>query len=179
MDGECSIEYIDIPDSGRRNVEKKSKQKYFDSEDSTTEESIGHIEAYLTESGEQLETNDETAPKAISTGVKRKQIGSPVIDAERVMQNKISECTQSKKWTHGRMKKDVAVPILSTTELTFTLGQFKKGIWSKSTRKTASKAFEIQGRGGPRMSIPIPKPGMKINTVQKIRTILPSCILKW
>ena len=52
MDGECSKEYVDIPDSGRRNVEKKSRQKYFGSVDSTTKESIGHTEAYHTESGE-------------------------------------------------------------------------------------------------------------------------------
>ena len=70
MGGECSEEYIDIPDSGRRNVEKKSRQKYFGSDDSTLEESIAHIEAYHTESGEQGEASDETAPKAVSTGVK-------------------------------------------------------------------------------------------------------------
>ena len=52
MDGECSEEYVDILDSGQRNVEKKSRQKYFGSVDSITEESIGHTKAYHIESGE-------------------------------------------------------------------------------------------------------------------------------
>ena len=82
MGGECSEEYIDIPDSGRRNVEKKSRQKYFGSDDSTSEESIMHIEAYYTESGEQGEASDETASKVVPTGMKRKRIGTPVIDTE-------------------------------------------------------------------------------------------------
>ena len=74
MDGECSEKYVDIPDSGRRNVEKKSRCKYFDNEDSTTEESIRHTKAYYIKNGEQVETSDETAPKAIPTGIKRKRI---------------------------------------------------------------------------------------------------------
>ena len=37
----CSKEDVDIQDSGLMNVEKKSKRKYFDGDDSTTEESIG------------------------------------------------------------------------------------------------------------------------------------------
>ena len=82
MGGECFEEYVDIPNSGRRNVEKKSGRKHFDSEDSTTEKSIGHTEAYHIESGEQVETSDKTAPKVVPTNVKRKQIGTPVIDAE-------------------------------------------------------------------------------------------------
>ena len=52
MDKECSEEYVDILDSDWRNVEKKFRRKYFGSNDSTTEESIGHTEAYHTESGE-------------------------------------------------------------------------------------------------------------------------------
>ena len=165
MSGECSEEYVDILGSERRNVEKKCRRKYFGSDYSTTEESIGYTKAYHTESGEQVEASDETAPKAVPTGVKRNQIGTPVIDTERAVQNKSTERAQSKHQTHSRKGKEAAVPILSTAEWTFTPGQFKKGIRSKSTRKTTSKAFDIQGRGGPRMSTPIPEPGTKRNTV--------------
>ena len=70
MSEECSEKYVNIPDSGRRNVEKKSRRNFFDSDDSTTEESITHTEAYRTESEEQIETSDETAPKVVPTGVK-------------------------------------------------------------------------------------------------------------
>ena len=70
MGGECSEEYVDIPDSGRRTVEKKSRQNYYGSDDSTTEESIGHTETYHTESGEQEEASDKTALKAVPIGVK-------------------------------------------------------------------------------------------------------------
>ena len=37
MGAECFEEYIDIPNSGLRNVEKKSRQKHFVGDDSTTE----------------------------------------------------------------------------------------------------------------------------------------------
>ena len=70
MGGECSEEYVDIQDSGRRTVEKKSRRNYYGSDDSTTEESIGHTETYHTESGEQEEASDETTLKAVLTGVK-------------------------------------------------------------------------------------------------------------
>ena len=70
MGGECSKEYVDIPDNGRRTVEKKSRRNYYGSDDSTTEESIGHTETYHTESGEQEEASDETALKAVPIGVK-------------------------------------------------------------------------------------------------------------
>ena len=82
MGAECSKEYVDILDSGRRNVEKKSRRKHLDSDDSTTEESIGHTEVYHTESGEQVEAREETALKVVPTSVKRKRIGSLVIDVE-------------------------------------------------------------------------------------------------
>ena len=82
MGGECFEEYIGIPNSGRRNVEKKSRRKHFGSDDSTTEESIGYTEAYHIESGEQVEASDESALKAVPTGVKQKRIGTPVIDTE-------------------------------------------------------------------------------------------------
>ena len=72
MGGECFEKYVDIPYSGRRNVEKKFRRKLFDSDDSTMEESIGHTEAYHTESGEHVETSDKTAPKAVPTGMKQK-----------------------------------------------------------------------------------------------------------
>ena len=85
MGRECSEEYVDIPDNGWRNVEKKFRRKHFGSDDSTTEESIGHTEAYHTESGEQVEASDDSAPKAIPIGVKRKRIGTLVIDTERAM----------------------------------------------------------------------------------------------
>ena len=165
MGGKCFEEYVDIPNSGRRNVEKKCRRKYFGSDDSTTEESIRHTEAYHTESGEQVEASDEIAPKAVPTGGKQKRIGTPIIDTERAVQNKSTERAQSKHQIHGRKGKEAVVPILSIAEWTLTPGQFKKGIRSKSTRKTASKAFDIQDRGGPRMSTPIPEPGTKRNTV--------------
>ena len=85
MGGECSKEYVDIPDNGWRNVEKKFRRKIFGSDDSTMEESIGHTEAYHTENGEQVEASDDFAPKAIPTSVKQKQIGTLVIDIERAM----------------------------------------------------------------------------------------------
>ena len=165
MDVECSEEYIDIPDSGRRNVEKKSKLKHVDSDDSTMEESIEHIKAYHSESEEHVEASEETAPKAVPIGVKRKQIGSPVIHTEQTVPNKSTEWAQSKQSIPSRMGKEVVVSILSTAEWTVTPRQFKKGIQSKRTRKTASKAFDIQGRGGPRRSTPIPKPGRTRNTL--------------
>ena len=40
MDEEFSEEEVDIPYSGMMNVEKKSRRKHFDGDDSTTEESI-------------------------------------------------------------------------------------------------------------------------------------------
>ena len=89
MGEECSEEYVDIPDSSRGNVEKKSRRKRFGSDDFTTEESIGHIEAYHTESGEQVEASDKTALKAILTSVKRKRIGTPIINTEQAVQNKL------------------------------------------------------------------------------------------
>ena len=52
MGAECSKEDVDIPDSGLLNVEKNSRRKHFDSNDSITEESISHSEAYHIESGE-------------------------------------------------------------------------------------------------------------------------------
>ena len=66
----CSEEDVDIQDNGLMNVEKKSKRKHFDGDDSTSKESIGHNEAYHTESGEQVEASEETAPKAVSRGLK-------------------------------------------------------------------------------------------------------------
>ena len=114
--GECSEEYVDIPDSGRRNVKKKSRQNHFGSDDSTIEESIGHTEAYHTESGEQIEASDKTTPKAIPTGVKRKRIGTLVINTERAVQNKITKQAQSKQRTQGRKGKEATLPILSTVE---------------------------------------------------------------
>ena len=145
--GKCYEEYIDIPDSGWRNVEKKSRRKYFGSDDSTMEESIRHIKAYHTESGEQDEASDEIAPKAVPIGVKQKRIGTPIIDTERAVQNKITERAQSKQRIDSRKGKEATVPILSTAEWTLIPGQFKKGIRSKSTRKTTSRVFDIQDRG--------------------------------
>ena len=114
MGAKSSEKYIDIPDSGWRNVEKKSRRKYFDSDDSTTEEAIGHTEAYHSESGEQVEASKETAPKVVLTGVKQKQIGSLIIHAERAVPNKSTEWAQSKQSTHGGMRKEAAISILST-----------------------------------------------------------------
>ena len=143
MDIEYSKEYVNIPDSGRKNVEKKSRQKHVDSNDSTTEESIEHTEAYHSESGEQVEASEETALKAVPIVVKRKRIGSPIIHAKRAGPNKSTERAQSKQSTPSRMEKEAVVSIFFTAEWTVTPRQFKKGIRSKRTRKTASKAFEI------------------------------------
>ena len=165
MGGECSEDYIDIPDSGRRNVEKPSRRKLIGSDDSTKEESITHTETYQTESEDQIETSEETTSKAIPTDVKRNRIGIPVSDDKRAVQNKITERAESKQGIYGRKGKDEAVPILSTPKWPFTSKQFTKGIRSKSTRNTASTAVDIQGRGGPRMSTPTLVPGLKKNTV--------------
>ena len=84
-------------DSGRRNVEKKSRRNHFDSDDSTTEESFGHTEAYHTESREHVEASEETTLKAVPTSVKQKRIGTPVINTKRVVQNKITKWALSKQ----------------------------------------------------------------------------------
>ena len=67
-----SEEDVDSQDSGLMNVEKKSRRKQFDGDDSTTEESISQSKAYHTESREQVEASEETAPKAIPRGLKQK-----------------------------------------------------------------------------------------------------------
>ena len=78
----CSEQDVEIQDSGMMKVKKKNRLKHFDGNDSTTEESIGLSKAYHTESREQDEASEETGPKAILRGLKRKKIGSPVFDAE-------------------------------------------------------------------------------------------------
>ena len=150
MGAECSEKYVDIPDSDQRNVKEKCRRKHVESDDSSTEESIGYIESYETESGEQDEesgeqdeASDETTPKAVPISMKRKRSGTTGSDAERVEQNKITEHAQSKQQTHGRKGKEATVPILSTMEWIMTPGQFKKKIRSKSTRNTARKAIDI------------------------------------
>ena len=165
MGAECSKEYVDIPDSDQRNVKEKCRRKHVESDDSATVESIGHTKSYQTESGEQDEASDETAPKAVPTSMKRKRCGTADSDVERVEQNKITEQAQSKQRTHSRKEKEATIPILSTMEWTMTPGQFKRKIRSKSTRNTARKAIDIQGRGGTRMNTPIPELGMNRNTV--------------
>ena len=67
-----SEEDVDSQDSGLMNVEKKSRRKQFDSDESTTEESISQSEAYHTESREQVEASEETAPKVVPRGLKQK-----------------------------------------------------------------------------------------------------------
>ena len=68
------------------------------------------------------------------------------------MQNKITERAESKQGIYDQKGKEAAIPILSTAEWTSTPRQFTKGIRSKLMKKTASKAVDIQGRRGPRMS---------------------------
>ena len=165
MGAECSEEFVDIPDSDQMNVKEKCRRKYVESDDSATEESIGHTESYQTESRQQNRASDETAPKAVPTSMKQKRSGTVGNDAERVEQNKSTKKAQSKQRTHGRKGKEATVSILSTMEWTMTPGQFKRKIRSKSTRNTARKTIDIQGRGGTRMNTPIPELGLNRNTV--------------
>ena len=118
------------------NVEKKTKQKDFDGNDSTIEESIGQSEAYHTESREHDEPSEESAPKAVLRRMERKRIGSHVFDGEGVVHNQSTKQTQSKRRSDGPLGKKNVVSIFSTTELTLTLRHVTKGIRSKSKRKT-------------------------------------------
>ena len=101
----CSEQDVEIQDNGMMNVKKKNRLKHFDGDDSTMEESIGQSEAYHTESGEQNEASDKTAPKAILRGLKQKRIGSPIFDAKRAVQNKSIKRAQSRRCSNRRTEK--------------------------------------------------------------------------
>ena len=61
----CSQKDVDIQESGMVNVEKKTRLKALDGDDSTTKESIGESKVYYTNSGENNESNEETTTKTI------------------------------------------------------------------------------------------------------------------
>ena len=177
MDEVCS-EDVDILNSGNLNVEKKARQKHFDGDDSTMEESISQSKAYHTESREYDEPSEKTATKALLRRMKQKRLGSHVLDGEGAKHNQNTKRAQSKRCSDGPKGENNVVPNLSIPEFTFTTEHVTKGIRSKSKRKTSRKVFKTQEIGGPTTTTPIPEASMKTNTVRKIRIIFHSSILK-
>ena len=102
-----SQEDVDIQDSGMVNVEKKTGLKDLDGDDSTSEESISHSEAYHTESGENDESSEETATKVVKRRMKRKQVDCHVFDGDGVLHNQSIEGAQSKGSSKSPMGKKI------------------------------------------------------------------------
>ena len=98
--------------------------------------------------------------------MKSKQVDCHVFDGKKAVHNQSIEGVQSKRSNKGLMEKKNLVSILSTSEVTLTLGHVTKRKQSKSKIKTSRNFLEIQKLRSQTTTTPILEASMKTNTVK-------------